>query len=201
MSEFTNDFAIVSPGQTRVILPEDLKSTCLMIAKQMAPFDTGNLAEAIYAKRGMNKAQEFSIVYPFREVNYIYDLEFGTGKSTRNVGFIRNNTVSLMVSTIEGYFNENLDLGYSTGLMAGNGFFYQMALKKGYGKHKEMIGQSRYSFADTRNRLQRRMKSISEYNKMFYYKSQSKPIKDDSVYKMARMQMDWNERDRQRRRS
>lgn len=200
MNEFTNDFAIVSPGQTRVILPEDLKNSCLMIAKQMAPFDTGNLAEAIYAKRGINKAQEFSIVYPYREANYVYALEFGTPRSSRHVGFIRNKTVGLMVSTIEGYFNENLDLGYASNLMSGNGFFFQMALKKGYGKHKELIGQSRYSFADTKTRLQRRLKSISQYNKMFYYKRDEKPIKEDSVYRMARLQLDFTERDAQRRR-
>jgi len=176
---FENDY--VMKGDHSIILPDDLMRTCVNIAKQMAPFDTGNLAEAIRGERkGISKAKEFSVVYPFREANYVYALEFGTPKTPQHVGFIRNQTVGLIVSTIEGYFNQNLDL---SGADDAQWFFYKLAYNKGFGSSysKHYIGRSRHFNADTKNRLQRRVKSISQYNKMFYYKRQNTSIRNDSV--------------------
>ena len=193
---FENDF--VMKGDHTVILPDELMNACLVIAKQMAPYDTGNLAEAIRADRGMNKSQSFSIVYPFREANYIYALEFGTPRNPQHIGFIRNQTVGIIVSTIEGYFNEQMDL---SGMPRASDFFFKLANDKGFGSPytKGLVGRSRHFTADTKTRLERRKKSISQYNKMFYYNKQQKSIYQDSVYKMAKMYYDIEERHRQKR--
>ena len=159
---FTNDF--VMRGDQSVILPEDLSQAALGVARELAPYDTGNLADAIYQKRGMNKAKEFSIVYPFNFVNYLHFLEFGTEKISMHEGFIRVNTVNAIVGLIEAYFNRNFDV---TNLIAST-TFQSIANRKGYGHSREAIGFTRYRHASTRTRLQRRMKSLSIYNKYYY---------------------------------
>jgi hypothetical protein len=192
---FTNEFI---EGDASIILPDELANACLVIAKQMAPYDTGNLAEAIYSKRGINGGQNFSIVYPFREANYLYALEFGTRRTPQHVGFIRNRTVGIMVSTIEGYFNQDMML---SGMPEASGFFFKLANEKGFGSPytKILIGKSRHVAADTQTRFERRKKSISQYNKMFYYDKKQKSIYQDSVYKQYKAYYDIEERHRQLR--
>ena len=161
---YTNYFKSLYP----VKFDYTLASACLSMAKTMAPYDTGNLAESIRLDYKFNVKEGFTIKYPFREVNYLYALEFGSTKSSKNVGFIRNQTVPIIVSLIEGYFNERRD--YSDFANAVN--FTSIAEKKGIGDtlHKRVnIGFTRYKFSETKTRKQRKLASISRYNKMFYY--------------------------------
>ena len=146
----------------------ELANTCVGLAKTLAPYDTGNLAEAIRLDYSGNIDEKFTVKYPFREVNYLYALEFGSTRSTKNVGFIRNQTVPIMVSMIEAYFEQKMD--YTDFIQSTT--FTNIAAKKGVGDtmHKRVnVGFTRYKFAETKTRLQRRLASVSAYNKMFYY--------------------------------
>lgn len=197
-NEFTNQY--VKTGDASLLFGDDLRKACEGLAREMAPYDTGNLAEAIYSKPIGIGNQGFTVTYPYREANYIYLLEFGSSKSTKNKGFIRQKTVPIMLSIIEGYFSQNID--YSDFISSTK--FLNIADKKGIGSRsgqhtRALIGYSRYAFADTQNRLERRLKSISQYNKMFYYSKEHRKLKDDGVVKLYNLYQDFRDRDNQRK--
>jgi hypothetical protein len=198
-NEFTNEY--VKDGDVSLIMGDELRRACEGLARSMAPYDTGNLAEAIYSKPHGLGNQGFTITYPYREVNYLYLLEFGSTKSVKNKGFIRQQTVPVMASIIEGYFTRKRKLDYKE--FIANTQFDAIAIKKGKGSiggnmTRQLIGYSRYAFADTQDRVERRVKSISQYNKMFYYSKDFKKLNDDSVVQRYYLYESFKERSKRK---
>lgn len=80
-----------------------LGTTCLELAQQIAPFDTGNLAfNSISLETTPNG---FIIVFDDNIAPYVEYLEEGTGNYGGAVGFISQDTVYAITKLVQDYYN------------------------------------------------------------------------------------------------